>query len=364
MKQIRHIGAFLALGMILTLSGCALLPEEEVLPDAPVQQASAEESFTFAYVQRGDLIRTERYTATYRAVREEQLCFAVSGVPFDERYVSEGDVVAEGQVLAALDRGTLEEDAARQAAQIETLELEVRQQEENRGLAQEKWEIEWAYLDEEEREDATPLEEVLRPYDRAIEDLQGQIAVVRVRQEQTETELRERVLRAGISGVVTYARDLEKGTLSDDTQVVCTISDAGSSLFVVRTEDVENFPAGMAVEVVVGLEKQVFPCTVVGAQEAGALDGEGEEEVYLRPDDAAAALADGDRGAVTLELDRREDVLYVNANAVKQMDDKHFVYVQDDNGLRAMAEVETGFEADGYVEICSGLEEGDAVILK
>lgn len=43
---------------------------------------------------------------------------------------------------------------------------------------------------------------------------------------------------------------------------------------------------------------------------------------------------------------------------------KRFVYVQDENGLRAMAEVETGFEADGFVEILSGLEEGDAVILK
>ena len=85
---------------------------------------------------------------------------------------------------------------------------------------------------------------------------------------------------------------------------------------------------------------------------------------YFTPDDAAAALADGDRGAVTLELDRREDVLYVNASAVKRMDDKRFVYVQDENGLRAMAEVETGFEAGGFVQILSGLEEGDAVILK
>ena len=216
-------------------------------------------------------------------------------------------------------------------------------------------------MDEEAREDAAPLSEVLRPYDRAIEDLQGQIEVARVRQAQTEAYVRERQLRAGISGVVTYARSLEKGTLSDETEVVFTISDAGSSLFVLSTKDLENFPEGRTVEVVIGLEKQVYPCTVVGVQ-AGEDGAEGE--VYLKPDDAAAALADGDRGAVTLELDRREDVLYINASAVKRMDDKRFVYVQDENGLRAMAEVETGFEAGGFVEILSGLEEGDAVILK
>ena len=361
MKRIRRFGAFFALAATLALSGCALLPEEEVLPEAPVQRTGAQEAFTLDYVQRGDLVRTERYTATYRAVRQEQLCFAVSGVPFDEMYVSEGETVRSGQLLAKLDTGTFEEEAASQAAQIETLALEVQRQEENRALAQEKWEIEWSYMDEEAREDAAPLSEVLRPYDRAIEDLQGQIEVARVRQAQTEAYVRERQLRAGISGVVTYARSLEKGTLSDETEVVFTISDAGSSLFVLGTKDLENFPEGRTVEVVIGLEKQVYPCTVVGVQ-AGEDGAEGE--VYLKPDDAAAALADGDRGAVTLELDRREDVLYVNASAVKRMDDKRFVYVQDENGLRAMAEVETGFEAGGFVEILSGLEEGDAVILK
>ena len=269
MKQIRRFGALFALAATLALSGCALLPEEEVLPEAPVQRTGAQEAFTLDYVQRGDLVRTERYTATYRAVRQEQLCFAVSGVPFDEMYVSEGETVRSGQLLAKLDTGTFEEEAASQAAQIETLALEVRQQEENRALAQEKWEIEWSYMDEEAREDAAPLSEVLRPYDRAIEDLQGQIEVARVRQAQTEAYVRERQLRAGISGVVTYARSLEKGTLSDETEVVFTISDAGSSLFVLSTKDLENFPEGRTVEVVIGLEKQVYPCTVVGVQAAG-----------------------------------------------------------------------------------------------
>ena len=259
MKRIRRFGAFFALAATLALSGCALLPEEEVLPEVPVQRTGAQEAFTLDYVQRGDLVRTERYTATYRAVRQEQLCFAVSGVPFDEMYVSEGETVRSGQLLAQLDTGTFEEEAASQAAQIETLALEVRRQEENRALAQEKWEIEWSYMDEEAREDAAPLSEVLRPYDRAIEDLQGQIEVARVRQAQTEAYVRERQLRAGISGVVTYARSLEKGTLSDETEVVFTISDAGSSLFVLSTKDLENFPEGRTVEVVIGLEKQVYP---------------------------------------------------------------------------------------------------------
>ena len=266
-----------------------------------MQRTGAQEAFTLDYVQRGDLVRTERYTATYRAVRQEQLCFAVSGVPFDEMYVSEGETVRSGQLLAQLDTGTFEEEAASQATQIETLALEVQRQEENRALAQEKWEIEWSYMDEEAREDAAPLSEVLRPYDRAIEDLQGQIEVARVRQAQTEAYVRERQLRAGISGVVTYARSLEKGTLSDETEVVFTISDAGSSLFVLSTKDLENFPradrGGRDRPGKAGLPLH-------GRRRAGGGrrgGGRGLPEARRR----GPALADGDRGAVTLELDRR-----------------------------------------------------------
>ena len=55
MKRIRRFGAFFALAATLALSGCALLPEEEVLPEAPVQRTGAQEAFTLDYVQRGEL---------------------------------------------------------------------------------------------------------------------------------------------------------------------------------------------------------------------------------------------------------------------------------------------------------------------
>ena len=59
MKRIRRFGAFFALAATLALSGCALLPEEEVLPEAPVQRTGAQEPFTLDYAQRGDLVMTD-----------------------------------------------------------------------------------------------------------------------------------------------------------------------------------------------------------------------------------------------------------------------------------------------------------------
>ena len=39
-------------------------------------------------------------------------------------------------------------------------------------------------------------------------------------------------------------------------------------------------------------------------------------------------------------------------------------YYQDENGMRALKNVTTGLEANKMIEIVSGLEEGDMVIVK
>lgn len=345
-----------------TLSGCALMPKEEELPDAPVIRKGTGTEFTMTYVQRGDLIATKRYSATYRAVRQEQLSFAVSGVRYDQVYVQEGDSVRKGQLLAELEQEAIGSDVRSQQAAVDQLQLRIDQQREQRQLAQERYAIELSYMEEEELEEAATMEEVLRPYDRAIEQLEDEWTVACARLDAMDASVRERQLRAGIDGTVTYVRRMDPSELSDRTQVVMVISDSSSSMFVVDTEDAQNFPVGMQVEVTIGLENAVYPCTVVSAQEAGAEAS--ENKVYLKTDLTTAELSDGDRGYLMLELGRKEDVLYVNQKAVKSMDGQEFVYVQDENGLRTMVEVTTGYAADGNVEIISGLSQGDAVILK
>ena len=69
-------------------------------------------------------------------------------------------------------------------------------------------------------------------------------------------------------------------------------------------------------------------------------------------------------GSVNVVLDQREDVLYVDRKAVKTADGKYFVYMLDENGLRTRKEITTGLETGNYVEIVSGLTEGDSVILE
>ena len=46
------------------------------------------------------------------------------------------------------------------------------------------------------------------------------------------------------------------------------------------------------------------------------------------------------------------------------VNDRKIVYVEDENGIRGVRDVETGLVTDKYIEIVSGLKEGDSVIVE
>ena len=356
---VRLTAAGLAAALLLALCGCALLPVEETLPDAPITRRDPASEFTMTFVQRGDLARTQRYSVTYRAVRQEKLCFAQDGLRVENVYVAKGDSVRVGQLLMELEQEPLQARCDEAQARCDEAALALAQAQENRELARGQYALTLRGMDEEQREDAPTMEEALLGHDRSIQRLEDELALARQELTQLREELEKRQLRAGIDGVVTFVRSVQPDERSSVSQIMVILSDSDSALFVVSTKAPEIFPEGLEVEV--NLNQTVYPCTVISAQEAGA---SGENEVYLRCSLPTAELSDGDSGYLYLELERCEDVLYVERTAVKSMDGKQFVYMQGEDGLRCTQQVTTGREVGSFVEILSGLDEGDAVILR
>lgn len=67
-------------------------------------------------------------------------------------------------------------------------------------------------------------------------------------------------------------------------------------------------------------------------------------------------------GSIYVELDRREDVLYLPKECIYKADGNTYVYVLDDQNMKTICWVETGLVGDRYTEIVSGLKEGDTVV--
>jgi len=73
-------------------------------------------------------------------------------------------------------------------------------------------------------------------------------------------------------------------------------------------------------------------------------------------------LRPGMSAEVEILVDQLSDIVYVPVQAVTYWDDKRVVYV-DNGGDPERREVETGTFSDSFIEIRSGLREGEEVLL-
>ena len=77
-----------------------------------------------------------------------------------------------------------------------------------------------------------------------------------------------------------------------------------------------------------------------------------------------------DEGAKVIALDRealtyqKENVLCISKQALYQADGKYYVYMPDEAGLKQVRFIEIGLIGDTYVEVVSGITEGEKVIRK
>jgi hypothetical protein len=71
----------------------------------------------------------------------------------------------------------------------------------------------------------------------------------------------------------------------------------------------------------------------------------------------------GMTGTVSITLEKAENVIAVPVSAVSQHRGKKVVTVQKNDDTTEQVEVETGVENDAFVEIKSGLAEGDTVVI-
>ena len=113
------------IALLLTMaqfSACALFPTEDEPLSAPLLNAYEQRQPTLAVVRRDDLVRTKTISCRSRPIREQTYSFPVGGIYVDRVYVSVGDSVSAGDMLAELERKEI-------LAQVEEAEITVRKQE-------------------------------------------------------------------------------------------------------------------------------------------------------------------------------------------------------------------------------------------
>ena len=75
----------------------------------------------------------------------------------------------------------------------------------------------------------------------------------------------------------------------------------------------------------------------------------------------AGGLKLGDLVRVTIVLEGKDDVLWLPLDAIRTLQDREFVTVQE-SGRQRRVDVQLGIEGPDRVEILKGLEEGQVVV--
>ena len=331
-----------------------------------MEQESETARYDLAEASVSDVVLSERIPCTYLQQAEQEVSFSVSGRQISRISVRPGDSVAKGELLAEL----ADNDGADRMEELEyriarnRLLLEYVDENENNEISA-RW-LQFLYRSGRtgEEEEALKASIVRLQQDNEFlrQDYQDAIELDSMELENLRKEDAAGRIYAGMDGTVSWVKQNLEGSTCARGEVIIRLIDGSEGLFVAEgKEHGELFQEGVSVKMNIGVG------TAAGEYELlpYRMEEWGDRLYFSFPEGYDGAIIDiGTRGTLNVVLDSREKVLAVPAGAVHRAEDRFYVYVVGEGGLREVRWVETGLFGDDSVEIKKGLEQGEKVILR
>lgn len=332
--KLRGVLVFVMMGLLIaSLSGCYLFPkEEEVL--APPLIEPPEITYETMDVKRGTIEKKITSSGTFVSTEQSNMFFKHRGGRLKAVHVKVGDYVEKGDLLAELESADLENQIKQQKIHLKKAETRLNQVKANSG---DKYERSMAQYD---------------------------VELAKLGLENLQRELDECKLTAHMAGNVVYIDyNANLGDYINAYQPLARIADPTKLQLQISGSNTSDFKLGMEADVMV--QKKTYPGEVVMTPADVPLDTPENlrDMVRLNVEGLPEDVKLGDNAQVSLILDRREDVIVVPRNLVRNYMGRKYVLVFE-NGLKNERDVEIGLETPTETEIMKGLEEGELVIIR
>lgn len=358
-------GLSAALLCSVMLSGCNVQQTEN--ENLVILEPEAEEiKYSLTVASVGDVIQTKKVRCDYEQLKGVDVYFPTSGKIIKEIHVKAGDTVTKGQLIAELDIGDVDTKIRDLEYKIakNTLLLKHLDENENDDISS-KW-LEYIYesehSDEKDEELKESISKLQQKNEYSREDYQDAIAVDTLELEKIRKDIKESFLYAEMDGTVSYAKTDIEGTISKADERIISIMGGADGIFVVKEpEYARYFKEGEEVEL-----------TVITGIGAGGyklvpykMDEWEDKLLFTFPEgEEVAVTKTGYAGTIKIITGMKEQVLNVPVKSVHVADGKEYVYILGEGNVRDVKWIETGLYGDEYVEVVSGLTEGEKVILK
>lgn len=178
-----------------------------------------------------------------------------------------------------------------------------------------------------------------------------------------EKQRRQSVLSAGMNGEVAALNMFSEGDWVEEDEAAMAVGD--SSRKMLRCEYVSGTTVTTAQDVyaIVNGVRYEVEYESMGSREYEMLaerDGDVYTTFYFKDD--ASDVAIGSYAVIVIMRRTKEQVLTVSGSSLYSDNGAYYVYVSDENGNRVYTQVQTGMRSGMFVEILSGLSEGDKVL--
>ncbi len=341
----------LSLACTFLLSSCSLLPIEEEPQRPPVITQGAGREYAVVQVMRGEIEQTKIVNASYRAALREELVFKAVNRRVKSMYVSLGDYVEAGDLLAELDNNDIISGIADCESTIERLGIQRKHIAQDEATAKKRLSL------LPEGEYAAALRAHNESYAAQYSDIDTRLQIEQLRQADLQQRLEKHTLRAGISGNVIYVKQYAESDTTNEDEIAIIITDKETSAFIVKDSDKSLFAVGDRVQLT--YKRELYPAAVIAPEELAATI----DAAFIKTDEPILDVEEGASASIVVTLERRDDALYLPLNCVKQVQGMSVVYQEADDTLQ-MKEVVTGIANNSIIEIVDGLDEGEEVVLQ
>jgi len=335
----------------IILSGC--LPVEEPILPPPVTAVQEGRVMRTLELVRGDVMRFSNPIAQYLPLRQQALHFTVAGRRIHGVFVSVGDEVREGDILAELVNPDIFDQLRDANWSREWIQLQLTQLNERHNFSLSQAGITGIPID-----DSHYLSERVR--------LQDEIGLAQMRIANIEREIYEMQIRAPFDGVVTWVMDFSGVMWSAVGQAVVTIADQGQYIFRLENEDATRIVIGQYYDLNIGIS--TFPAIAIDPDTTDIVRPpttggvETPEAFFMLVGEEKPLIAGTVMATVFILHEIAEDVIYLPSFHIHTVGDRNFVHLLE-NDIIVIRDVVLGLVGNTTTEILYGLEEGDLVVL-
>lgn len=194
---------------------------------------------------------------------------------------------------------------------------------------------------------------------------QAQIDQAQAKVKLLENKIAETILKAFKNGQITEVNKREGEMAQPTDSVVSFLPTAPFRIEVdIYEEDIVDVKVGNPVKIAIpAFPDEILKGRVISVDPAEKLiEGIVYYEVTIDFEETREGIKPGMTADIIIESDKKENVLVIPKRAVKKMDGKKIVQVFKDGEVKEQ-EIEIGLEGNEYIEVISGLQEGEEVVI-